>query len=45
MSSIQLQITKLKKKQENRTHNQEKHQTIETKAETTEMMELADKYF
>lgn len=31
--------------QENRTHNQEKYQTIETKPEMTEMMESADKDF
>ena len=43
MSSIQPEITRYTKKQENVTHNQKKSQPTETDREMTEMTELAYK--
>lgn len=40
-----MKITVHKKKQENKTHNEEKNQSVETNLDVTEMMGFKDKDF
>lgn len=44
-SSMKLKITREVKKQEIMTHNKEKNQTLQTDAEMTETLKLADEAF